>query len=101
MDIKSVLETIDNAMLMVKSAADTPGINLIPYVSTLSTVIGATHAAYVAGKNIAPYLENIRATYTGSGLPAQADLDALEARIKELDALVDAPLPPREEGEPE
>ncbi len=100
-DLKSVLEAIDKAMGVVKTIADTPGINLVPYVSTLSGVIGTVHAAYDAGKNIEPYITAIKDTFTKPGTPTEADMAALDAKIAALEAGVDAPLPPKEDGEPE
>lgn len=102
MTLKDLLEAVDNAMVVVKQVADTPGINLIPYVSTVSSVIGATHAAYLAGKNIEPYVKALAGTFTGGGaVPTEAELAALNARIAVLEAKIDAPLPPKEEGEPD
>lgn len=97
--IKAILEAVDKAMVVVKGIADTPGINMIPYVSTLSTVIGATHAAYTAGKSIEPYVAALADTFSGSAPPTESDLAALNAKIAALEAEVQKPLPPKEEGE--
>lgn len=97
--IKSILEALDTAMGVVKTVADTPGINLIPYVSTLSSAIGAMQAAYVAGKSIVPYITAIQETFSGDKIPSQDELTALDAKIAALEAQVQAPLPPKEEGE--
>lgn len=99
-DIKQILETVDTVMTTIKSIADTPGLSLIPYVSTASSVIGAVHTAYTAGKNIEPYLTALKDTFSG-GQPSQADLDALDAKIAELEGKVQEPLPPKEDGEPD
>lgn len=100
-DLKSVLEAIDNAMGVVKTIADTPGINLVPYVSTLSSVIGTVHAVYTAGKDITPFVQAISDTFTKPGAPTEADMAALDAKIAALEADVDSPLPPKEDGEPD
>ncbi len=100
-NIKDILDAIDSAMSVVKTVADTPGVNLIPYVSTVSSAIGALHAAYTVGKNIEPYITAIKDTFSGDGLPSQDKLDALDARIAELEAKVQAPLPAKEDGEPD
>ena len=97
--IKDILEAIDTAMSVVKTVADTPGINLIPYVSTLSGVIGTVHAAYTAGKNIEPYIQALSDTFTKPGTPSEADMAALDAKIAQLEAQIDAPMPPKEDGE--
>jgi hypothetical protein len=100
-DIKQFLETLDNAMGVVKTIADTPGINLVPYVSTLSGVIGTVHAVYSAGKDIAPFVQAVSDTFTKSEAPSEDDMTALDAKIADLEAAVDAPLPPAEDGEPD
>jgi hypothetical protein len=97
--ISDILEAIDKAMGVVKTIADTPGVNLIPYVSTLSGVIGTVHAAYTAGKNIEPYIQAISDTFTKPGMPTEADMAALDAKIADLEAQIQAPLPPKEDGE--
>lgn len=100
-DIKAILEAVDGAMTTIKSIADTPGINLIPYVGTLSSVIGGVHMAYTAGKNIEPYITAIKDTYTVPGSPTPADVAALDSRIAALVADLQAPLPPKEDDEPD
>ncbi len=99
--ISSILEAIDKAMSVVKTVADTPGVNLIPYVSTLSGVIGTVHAVYTAGRNIEPFITAIKDTFDRPGTPTPADMAALDAKIAELEAAIDAPLPPKEDGEPD
>lgn len=99
--ISSILEAIDKAMAVVKTIADTPGVNLIPYVSTLSGVIGTVHMAYTAGENIEPFIQALSDTFTKPGTPTPADMAALDAKIAALEAQIDAPLPPKEDGEPE
>lgn len=100
-DLVKVLDAIDTAMSVIKGIADTPGVNLIPYVSTLSGVISTVHAAYNAGKNITPYIQAISDTFSRPDVPTEADMAALDAKIAELEAKIDAPLPPKEEGEPD
>lgn len=100
-DLTQVLDTIDTVMGRIKALADIPGVNLIPYVSTLSSVIGTVHMAYNAGKNITPYIQAISDTFTKPDLPTESDMATLDAKIAELEAKIDAPLPPKEEGEPD
>ena len=100
MNLTQVLDAVNAALSVIKTVANTPGVNMIPYVSTVSSAISVLQAAYSAGKNITPYVEAIANTFSG-GVPTQAELDALDAQIAELEAQVDAPLPPKEDGEPE
>lgn len=97
-DLKQVLDAVNSALSMIKTIADTPGASVIPYVSTISSAISVIQAAEAAGENILPYVTAIKDTFTGT-VPTQADLDALNAKIDELRAKVQAPLPPPEEGE--
>lgn len=100
-DISQVLEAVDSIMVKIKSVADIPGINLLPYVSTASSVIGAVHMAYTAGKDITPYITAIQDTFSTPRTPSTDDLAALDAKIAALEAQVQAPLPPKEDGEPD
>lgn len=96
--IQEILDAIDTAMSTVKTIADTPGVNLIPYVSTLSGVIGTVHAAYTAGKNIEPYITAIKNTFAKPDV-SETDMVALDAKIAELETQVQTPLPAPEDGE--
>lgn len=98
--LADVLNAVNGALSVLRTLADTPGVSLIPYVSTISSALGALQAAVNAGRNIAPYVLAISSTFSGT-IPTQAELDALDAKILELDAQVDVPLPPKEEGEPD
>lgn len=97
---KGAFDVIQQALSVVAAAGSIPGVNLIPYVGTITAAAGALQAGINAGKNVAPYVEAIQETFKG-GLPSASKLSALDARIKELEARVDAPLPPKEEGEPD
>lgn len=99
-DIKQLLDTFNTVTGVIKTIAETPGVNMLPYASTVSAAIGGLQAAVNAGVNIVPYVTAIKDTFSG-GVPTQEQLDALDAKIAELEALVDAPLPPKEAGEPD
>jgi len=49
---------------------------------------------------VLPYVTAIKDTFSG-GVPTQAQLNDLDVKIMELEAMVDAPLPPKEDGEPD
>jgi hypothetical protein len=100
-DLTQVLDAVSSALNVIKAVANTPGINIIPYASAVSGAISALQAAYAVGKNIEPYVTAIEDTFSGAGIPSQDKLDALNARIAELEAKVDAPLPAAEQDEPE
>ncbi len=98
--VTQVLDAINSGLGVIKQVASTPGLNVLPYVSTVASAAGALQAAVAAGRDIAPYITAISGTFSGA-TPTPDDLAALDAKIAELDAQVDAPLPPAEPGEPE
>jgi hypothetical protein len=97
-DLESILDAVNMALGAIKSAADLPGVNLIPYVSTVSSFIGLAQLALGQGQNIANLVTDLKDTFSG-GVPTQAQLDALDARIAAERAKLHAPLPPKEDGE--
>lgn len=99
-DWKQAFDVINTALGVISAAGSTPGINLIPYVSTVAAAAGALQGALRIGRNVTPYVAAIKDTFSGE-LPSASQLSALDAKIKELEALVDAPLPPKEDGEPD
>jgi hypothetical protein len=95
---QQAFDVINTALGVIKTAGNTPGINLIPYVSTVASAASALQAGLNAAVNIAPYVVAISKTFK-DGLPTDAERAALNAKIAELEAIVDAPLPPKEDGE--
>ncbi len=100
MDWKHAFEAVTGALSVISNAGNIPGVNLIPYIGTVTTAATALNAAMNAGVKIAPYIIAIKDTFSG-GLPDDAQLRSLDMKIEELEALVNAPLPPKEDGEPE
>lgn len=98
MNLNSILDAVGTALGTIKTAADLPGINLIPYVSTVSSVISVAQVALSQGKNIANLVTDLKDTFSG-GLPTDAQREALDARIAAARAKLHAPLPPKEAGE--
>lgn len=98
---QQAFDVISSALGVVAGAANIPGVSLIPYVGTIAAAASAIQGAIKIGQNVTPYIEAIKETFSGDGLPTEEKRLALDARIKELEAMIDAPLPPREEGEPE
>jgi len=99
-DLTQVLAGIDQALSVVKTIADTPGINMLPYVNTISGVIGAIQFAEQAGQDVLPYIQKLQATFSGN-VPTEADLASLMADIQAMSAQIQRPLPPADPGEPE
>jgi hypothetical protein len=98
MDFKALLDAFGNVASVVKTIADTPGINLIPYASTVSSAVSAIQAGIKLGENVSTQIDALRDTFA-NGVPSQDKLDALDAKIAALRAKIHAPLPPKEEGE--
>lgn len=99
-DIKGLLDAVSTALSVIKTVANTPGVNLLPYANTVAGAIDAIQFAFEKGISIAGYVVALKDTFS-NGVPSQDKLDALDARIAELRAKIHAPLPPKEDGEPD
>lgn len=99
-DWKQAFDVINKVLGVVSAAGSVPGINIIPYVGIVSSAASALQAGLNAGVKIAPYVIAIEQTFAG-GLPDAAGMAALKDHIADLEAQVDAPLPPKEAGEDE
>lgn len=97
--VTSVLNALNTALGAIKTAADLPGVDIIPYVSTVSSVISLAQLALSQGQNISNLVADLESTFSG-GLPTDAQLAALDARIAASRATLHAPLPAPEDGEP-
>lgn len=98
MTIHSILDAVSSALGVIKTLAGTPGVNLLPYASTVSSAIDVAQVALSQGQNIADLITSLKETFAG-GTPTQEQLDALDARIAAARAKLHAPLPDPEEGE--
>lgn len=101
MNFGDVIGAVKTAADVVKRAAETPGINLLPYASTVASAIGIVQALISAGEDVAPFVARIKKTFDTDELPTTDELSALDAEIAALEAKIQAPLPPAEEGEPD
>lgn len=99
-DWVKILDTTSTVLGVLGTVANTPGVNMIPYVAVAGAAINALQAAVNAGRNVRPYIEAISSTFgDGSKVPTPEEIAALDDKIAELEAEVQAPLPPAEEGE--
>ncbi len=96
--IQSVLDAVGTALGVINGIAKTPGVNLLPYVSTVSSAIDVAQLALSQGKNIADLISSLKDTFAG-GTPTDDQLAALDARIAAARAKLHSPLPPPEDGE--
>jgi hypothetical protein len=102
MDWEKALDTTSNVLGVLAQIASAPGLSMIPYVNIAATAITALNAAVKAGRDIKPYVDAISGTFgDGKKIPTEAEVKALDDRISELEAEVQKPLPPPEEGEPD
>lgn len=97
-DWKHAFDVVSNALSVISSAGAIPGVNMIPYVSTVAGAASTINAGLQAGMKVAPYIAAIKETFA-NGLPSEEKLTALDAKIAELRAIIHAELPPKEEGE--
>ena len=101
-DWDKILTTTSNVLDVLQMIATTPGVNMIPYVSVAAGAITALNAAVKAGRDAKPYLDAIVGTFgEGGKVPTEEEIKALDDKIAALEAEVQKPLPPVEEGEPE
>lgn len=99
-DFKSLLTAINAGLGVIRTVASTPGVNMLPYVSTVAGAASVLQFALERGVNIAENVTAFTETFS-NGIPPQEKLDALDARISALRAKIHMPLPPQEDGEPE
>jgi hypothetical protein len=100
-DLQKILSALNTALGVLKTVAETPGVNMLPYASTVSSAVRAIQAGVSAGANVMPFVDALAATFTQDKVPTEAELAALDAKIEELEAKVNAPLPEKEADEPE
>lgn len=98
MNLHGILDAVGTAFGVIKNIAQVPGINLLPYVSTVSGAIDVAQLALAEGQNIADLVTSLKNTFAG-GTPTDAQLAALDDKIAKARAKLHAPLPPPEEGE--
>lgn len=103
MNTEQILAAISTALGVLKAVASMPGVSIIPYASTIAVAVDAIAEAIEFGnEKVRPYVEALLDTFGEDGhVPTLEEVAALETRIGELRQQLHAPLPPREEGEPE
>ncbi len=99
-DYKSILNAIDNALGVVVSASDIPGVDLIPYVGTIAKVAKYAKLAVDAGIKEAPYVAALTDAFA-NGLPSEAVRAALDAKIEDMHTQIQGFSPTAEAGEEE
>lgn len=87
---------------MIKRLIDLGGpiTGLIPYASTVSSAIGLLQTGIELGKDIIPNAEKFINTFSKPTVSLD-DMAALDADIAAERATLHAPLPPKEDGEPD
>lgn len=95
---KDLIAAVTGALRVVTTVGNVPGVNLIPYVNTVTSAAEVIAFAIEKGANVASHIAALTETFSG-GLPSQDKQDALDAKIGELRTKVHAPLPPKEDGE--
>ncbi len=99
---QKIISTIDGVLSVIKTIADTPGINMLPYVNTVSGAIGLAQVALDAGQDVLPIFDKLRETFgDGAKVPTLEELAALDADIAAMHARIQSPPPAAEEGEPD
>jgi hypothetical protein len=99
MDFRALLDSVTSALTMVQTIGATPGVNLIPYVSTIVSAAGVLKFGIEAGKNVADDIAAFKAAFDHQ--PTPEELAALDARIAALRTELHAPMPAKDADEPE
>ena len=99
MNFQSLLDAFSNVASVIKTIADTPGVNMIPYASTVSSAIDTIQLGVKLGKDVSANITALAETFTPGTIPTGDQLAALDAEIAELRAKLHAALPDKEEGE--
>jgi hypothetical protein len=101
MEVKDVLGIVSTSLGVIQQIGNTPGVNLIPYVSTVSSVAGALSQLIAAEQEFEPLALKLAGTFKKDAAPpTEAEIAALDADTEAELAKLRA-MPPREEGEPE
>jgi hypothetical protein len=100
MTLNDGLDAVTVAIAEIKSIADLPGVNAIPYVATVSSALGAIGALIEAGRDITPLVSKLIDTFNGDE-PSAAEIAELNAMIEQAHVEIQKPLPPAEPGEEE
>lgn len=98
-DLQALFGAINAGLTTIRNVAAMPGVNMLPYANTVSGGIAVLQLAIEAGQNILPYAIAFKETFESGGEVPEAKLVALDDKIAELEAKLDAPLPPKEDGE--
>lgn len=97
-DFKSIVDAAETALGVIEAVGNVPGIDLIPYVGTVTKFIGYAKKAIEFGKEIGPEVADFADAWT-NGLPSEEKRAALEARITSNHAEIQGFTPVAEEGE--
>ena len=101
-DINQVLTTVNDVLTTIKTVAQMPGVNMLPYANTAAGAIELLQLAIQAGQNITPYVNAIKGTFgSGGKVPTEAELAALDNKIAQLRAELHAGLPEKDPDEPD
>lgn len=99
-NLNAVVDAAENVLSVIQTVGNLPGVDLIPYVSTVTKFLGYAQKAIEVGKVVAPQVADFVDTFS-NGLPPAEKLAALDARIAANHAAIQGFTPVAEEGEPE
>jgi hypothetical protein len=97
-ELKKIAAASIAVLTVLERVGNIPGVSMIPYVKTGLDALSAVKAGLETGRDVMPFVEEIRETYEGK-VPTPEDVQALRDKITALEAKLDAPLPPKEDGE--
>ena len=101
MDFKDVIGIISDGLEAAEKFGNRPLVSSIPYVSEVTSVVGAINELIQAGQEFEPLVLRLQATFKKDAPPPTDDeVAALRADTAAELAKLGA-MPPREDGEPE
>lgn len=98
--LSSLLDAIQIGLGVIERVGSIPGASVIPYVSTLTSAADLAGEVIALGRDASKNIHAIKDTFSKPDV-APEDMAALDASIAQWRAALHAPLPPKEDGEPD
>lgn len=100
-DFQKLTAAVSKALDIITSVTNLPGVDLIPYVSTVNKILKYGQLALAAGNKVTPYVEALAVSFSSGALPSEEERVALDAKIEDMHAKIQGFNPVAEEGEEE
>lgn len=98
--LSGLLDAVQTGLGVIKGIGSIPGASLIPYLSTLTSAAEVAGQMIALGRDATKNIEAIKRTFE-TPFVSTADMAELDASIAAWRTELHAPLPPKEDGEPD